>query len=283
VNKEEITLTPALSHPPAEAKHWRAGQGRGGKADLSLRGANRHNAKRRWSPSESDDINNLKENITSKEIATLPAAVARNDVVGKYNQGRGKKEKERSESTTISHSERSEESRLADYQKFAMEYFEFLATLNKAEMKMVAEKYQRVGLRLNLLVKIKKTINSVLRGEIKRIEAKKPLPTEKQEKMAIGFTKYRIRIEEIEAEVHKVLCELGVQSASGGFALYKDFARESYRAMKRYYGKDQIKLNQSLNELVKRWKKEGLREDVLFKVKEKVVSTFGTMRMKGMV
>jgi hypothetical protein len=77
------------------------------------------------------------------------------------------------------------------YQKFALEYFDFLASLNKAGMKMVAEKYQRSGLQLNLIYKIKKIINSVLRGEIKRIESKKPLPTEKQEKMAIGFIRLR--------------------------------------------------------------------------------------------
>ena len=75
---------------------------------------------------------------------------------------------------------------------------------------MVIEKYQRAGLERHLLFKIKKIVFSVIGAEIKRIEAKKPLPTEKQEKMAIGFTKYRIRMERIEAEVHKVLCELGV-------------------------------------------------------------------------
>jgi len=49
---------------------------------------------------------------------------------------------------------------------------------------MVTEKWQRAGLKLHLISKIKKIINSVLREEIKRIESKKPLPTEKPEKMA---------------------------------------------------------------------------------------------------
>ncbi|MFB0509354.1 MAG: hypothetical protein ACETVX_02560, partial [bacterium] len=60
-----------------------------------------------------------------------------------------------------------------------------------AGMKMVTEKWQRVGLKLHIISGIKKIINSVLRGEIKRILAKKPLPTEKQEKMAIGFIRLR--------------------------------------------------------------------------------------------
>jgi transcriptional regulator with XRE-family HTH domain len=164
------------------------------------------------------------------------------------------------------------ESQSNPYQRYALEYFEFMATLNKAGMKMVADKYQRTGLKLNLLVKIKKIINSVLMGEIKRITAKKPLPTEKQEKMAIGFTRYRIRIERIEAAVHKVLCELGVHSAMGRFALYKDFARECYGILKRYYGKES--LGEKLQTITKRWVKEGLEEDVLLKVKEVTIKVF---------
>jgi hypothetical protein len=132
----------------------------------------------------------------------------RNDVVGKGNQGRGDK------------------AVMTAYQKFALEYFDFFASLNKAGMKMTSDKYLRAGLQYNLISKIRKIINSVVGGEIKRIEAKKPLPTEKQEKMAIGFTKYRIRIERIEAEVHKLLCDLAVPTS--WFASSKAFARECH-------------------------------------------------------
>jgi hypothetical protein len=110
----------------------------------------------------------------------------------------------------LSHQGRESEAVMTAYQKFAMEFFDFQATLNKAGMKMVSDKYLRAGLQFNLISKIKKIINSVIYGEIKRIEAKKPLPTQKQERMAIGFTKYRIRMQRIESEVHKLLCELGV-------------------------------------------------------------------------
>jgi len=164
------------------------------------------------------------------------------------------------------------ESQTNSYQKFALEYFEFLATLNKAGMKIVTEKWQRAGLKLNLIFKIKKIINSVLRGEIKPIEAKKPLPTEKQEKMAISFTKYRIKIERIEAEVHKVLCELGVPTP--WFSLYKDFSRQCYRILKQYYGKEPEKLKERLSELVRQWQKRGLQENVLLKVKEKTLFVY---------
>ena len=148
-------------------------------------------------------------------------------------------------------------------------------------MKAVTDKYQRAGLKRNILYGLKKIINNVIRAEIKRILAKKPLPTKKQEKMAIGFTKYRIRIEKIEAEVHKLLCALSVPTP--WFALYKGFTRECYQALKKYYGKNQVLLNKTFAEIIGRWKQEGLREDVLLKLKDTVVSTFIGLKMKGMV
>ncbi len=166
-------------------------------------------------------------------------------------------------------------------QKFTREYFDFLATLNKSGMKAVTDKYLRTGLKRNLFFGLKKIINNVLRAEIKRISAKKPLPTKKQEKMAIGFTKYRIRIEQIEAEAHRLLCELGVKTT--WFTLYKDFSRQCYQVLKKYYGKDQEKLTKQLEGLVNRWVKDGLVQRVLLKLKDKIISIFGAMRMKGLV
>jgi len=165
------------------------------------------------------------------------------------------------------------------YENFALEYFDFLAKLNKAGMKMVTEKYQRAGLKFHLLFKIKKIINSVLRGEIKRLEAKKPLPTEKQERMAIGFTKYRITIEKLEAEAHKILCDLGVPPP--WFSSYKAFVRQLFKVLKKYYGRDQELLNKNLLEIIERWKKEGLKEEILLKLKDKIVSVFGIMKLRG--
>jgi len=174
-----------------------------------------------------------------------------------------------------------EENQINSYQRFASEFFDFLAALNKPGMKMVIEKYQRAGFERNLIFKIKKMVFSVIGAELKRIEAKKPLPTEKQEKMAIGFTKYRIRIEKLEAEVHRLLCDLSVSPP--WFALYKAFARECYKTLKRYYGINQELFNKKLTEIVERWKKEGLKEDILLKLKDKIISVFGMMRLRGEV
>ncbi len=88
--------------------------------------------------------------------------------------------------------------------------------------------------------------------------------------MAIGFTKYRIKIEEIETAVHKTLCELGVQPP--WFALYKDFAREYYKTLKRYYGKQ--RLAERCAEIVKKWVKKGLKENIIVKVGEVIERMF---------
>jgi transcriptional regulator with XRE-family HTH domain len=165
------------------------------------------------------------------------------------------------------------------YQKFVREYFDFLVSLNKSGMKAVTDKYLSAGLKRNVLYSLKKIINNVIRAEIKRISAKKPLPSKKQQKMAIGFTKYRIRIEKLEAEVHRLLCDLSVPTP--WFASYKAFARECYRALKKYLGKNQELLNKTLSEIIERWQKEGLKDDVLLKLKDKIISVFSTMRLRG--
>jgi transcriptional regulator with XRE-family HTH domain len=165
------------------------------------------------------------------------------------------------------------------YQKFTREYFDFMATLNKSGMKAVTDKYLRAGLGLNIIHGFRKIINNEIKAELKRIEAKKPLPSEKQQKMAIGFTKYRIQIEKLEAETHKLLCDLGVPTS--WFASYKAFARECYKTLKKYYGPNQEILTKKLKETMRRWKKEGLKDDVLLKLKDKIISVFGTMRSRG--
>jgi hypothetical protein len=63
--------------------------------------------------------------------------------------------------------------------------------------------------------------------------------------------------------------------------LYKGFTRECYQALKKYYGKNQELLNKTLADIIKRWQKEGLKDDVLLKLKDKIISVFGIMRLRG--
>lgn len=100
----------------------------------------------------------------------------------------------------------------------------------------------------------------------------KPISARKQEEMALRFAKYRINIEKVEAEVHKILCDFAPGTYS--FPFYKDCARAFFSALVKYYGKDQNRLNQKLVEIVTLGKSNGLKENILLKIKEKVVSVF---------
>ena len=78
---------------------------------------------------EEIDIEQLKKRIKDKVIALVnKEEVTLTSVLS--HQGRGGKESP--ESTATSHSERSEESILNSYHKFASEHFDFLAALNKS-------------------------------------------------------------------------------------------------------------------------------------------------------
>jgi transcriptional regulator with XRE-family HTH domain len=105
---------------------------------------------------------------------------------------------------------------------------------------------------------------------------KKPLPDEKREHMAVEFTKYRIEIEKVEAVIHKLLCDFAPGTYS--FPFYKDCARAFYSALVKYYGKDQKKLNQKLTEIFRLGVKNGLKENILLKIKEKVILVFKSQR-----
>jgi transcriptional regulator with XRE-family HTH domain len=234
----------------------------------------------------------IKDKVTvlvNKEEATLSSVLSPNRVPPESGLLTHEGSIRRPEEGRFDHQGRGGEAVRTAYQKFALEYFDFFASLNKAGMRMTADKYLRAGLQYNLISKIRKIITSVVGGEIKRIEAKKPLPTEKQEKMAIGFTQYRIRIEKIEAEAHRLLCDLGVPTS--WFSLYKDFVRECYRVYKQYYPKmfaEPVKkasgetLEMTLNKLIEKWVKRGLKEDILMKLKTRILGVFTSMRMKGL-
>ncbi len=88
-----------------------------------------------------------------------------------------------------------------------------------------------------------------------------------------------IAIEKLEA--HKLLCELGILPP--WFASYKAFVRQSLKVLKKHYGKNQDLLNKNLSEIVEQWKKEGLKEEVLLKLKEKIIAVFAIMRLRGEV
>jgi hypothetical protein len=96
--------------------------------------------------------------------------------------------------------------------------------------------------------------------------------TEKQKKMVIGFLKYRVMIEQVETEVHKLLNELQVPFAF--YQSYKDFARQCFSNLKKLYFKDQSLLSQRFTESIKMWQRMKLDENVLQKAKEITIKQF---------
>ncbi|MEO0091213.1 MAG: helix-turn-helix transcriptional regulator [candidate division WOR-3 bacterium] len=125
----------------------------------------------------------------------------------------------------------------------------------------------------------------------------KPLEPEKIEKTAIRFGMHRSIIESIEAEIHKLLCARG-DVPFILFPFYKDFCRESYRAIRKTvkqmqsredYGKKlassltnnkpsktqtqtsvpsvNFVVNDKLNPIIEKWSSKGLRKDILEQIK----------------
>ncbi|MEO0114773.1 MAG: hypothetical protein ABIK93_04805 [candidate division WOR-3 bacterium] len=51
--------------------------------------------------------------------------------------------------------------------------------------------------------------------------------------------------------------------------------------MKKSYGRNQELLNKTLAEIIARWKKEGLEEVILLKLKDRIFSVLATLRSRG--
>jgi transcriptional regulator with XRE-family HTH domain len=131
------------------------------------------------------------------------------------------------------------------------------------------------GIRPNLLDYINRMIYKIVHQEQKKLSRRKIPTTEKQKKMVIGFLKYRVMIEQVETETHKLLNELEVPFSQ--YHLYKDFARECFSNLKKLYFKDQSLLSQRFAQSIRGWKEAKLDENVLQKVKETTIKVFQTL------
>ena len=128
------------------------------------------------------------------------------------------------------------------------------------------------GIKQHLFVPITKIVYTTIRIEKKKLLRRKIPSSEKQKKMASGFLKYRVIIEQVEFEVHKLLNDLMVSESL--FLAYKDYARTCYSALKKSYIKDPSLLTQKFAEIKRAWKPMGLNEEVMDKVKETTVRAY---------
>lgn len=127
----------------------------------------------------------------------------------------------------------------------------------------------------NQLYYINQMIYKIVHQEEKKLNRRRIPTTEKQKKMVIGFLKYRVMIEQVETETHKLLNELEVPFSQ--YHLYKDFARECFSHLKKLYFKDQMLLSQRFAQSIRGWKEAKLDKNVLEKVKEVTIKVFQTL------
>jgi transcriptional regulator with XRE-family HTH domain len=147
------------------------------------------------------------------------------------------------------------------YMLFADEFFSVLE-----------EKLLRAALKPSVMLKIKRTVQKVLSEERKKISGKKPVASDKQLQMAIGFSEHQVAIEPILNEVRKILNKIAPRV--NWIMLYEDFAQELCAVLIKYYNKNQELLDLAINEIVERWVKRGLKQSDLLEVKEATISAF---------
>jgi len=175
---------------------------------------------------------------------------------------------------------------------------ELIANYDTGQITEIFKRYWQAG-QLNrfIITAIKSIVYKTFRYEQKRLEKPKPLTKEKLQKMGTGFLRYRVKIEPIETKVQKKLGELNVPIAYN--QAYKDFTRECYKALKREFRKkvpfdytdskkittmgetnvsnrcnQKTSLESSFDKIIKRWQAQGLKEEVLLKVKELIIAHF---------
>ena len=71
-------------------------------------------------------------------------------------------------------------------------------------------KFIKVGVRPFLFAPIHQIIYKTIKAEKKRLQNTRQYSTEEQKKLAKGFLKYRVIIEQVEFEVHQLLNDLQV-------------------------------------------------------------------------
>lgn len=113
----------------------------------------------------------------------------------------------------------------------------------------------------------------------------KPLTQHQKEKMSLGFAKHRVAIEQIEREVTILLGDTKEPTLYNQF--YKDFARECYSALRKFYTplmdidkrKEKSSVNirglkEELDKIIEKWVEKELKREILEKVKELPIKYF---------
>jgi transcriptional regulator with XRE-family HTH domain len=134
------------------------------------------------------------------------------------------------------------------------------------------KQFVKTGVRQFLFVPIRQIIYKTIKAEKKRLQNTKQYSTEEQKKLAKGFLKYRVIIEQVEFEVHKLLNDLQIKEIF--YMAYKDYARACYSVLNKYSDKDPMLLKHKFDSIMEKWAEKGLDEEVMGKIKIVVIRVF---------
>jgi|GEM_PF-1032938 len=123
------------------------------------------------------------------------------------------------------------------YLAFAEEYFQALQTEEKKQLealKEASERYERLGLNLEIMSKIKKIVIKALRREEKRSE-RKVIQPEKEKRMTIGYARYLSLRETLKERTKQLICyKKGAKLIH--IKMYFTAAMEYYKILKKNKG-----------------------------------------------
>jgi hypothetical protein len=134
------------------------------------------------------------------------------------------------------------------------------------------KQFIKTGVRQFLFAPIRQIIYKTIKAEKKRLQNTKQYSTEEQKKLAKGFFKYRVIIEQVEFEVHKLLNDLQVKEIF--YMAYKDYSRSCYSVLNKYSDKDPMLLKHKFDAITEKWRDKGLDEEVTEKIKRVVIKVF---------
>jgi len=146
----------------------------------------------------------------------------------------------------------------------------------KLSLNAVEKQFIKSNITPNLFHPVRRIVIDTVRNIEKQHKRKKPITSEKQKKMVQGYLRFRVDMEQIEADVNQVLNDLQIKEVF--YLSYKDFARECYKIIRKYYNKDPLLLKQNLDNIVVGWKSAGLDEEILQKVRKAVIEKYKKIR-----
>ena len=140
------------------------------------------------------------------------------------------------------------------------------------------KQFVRTGIKPFLFASIRQIVYKTIKAEKKRLQNTKQYSTEEQKKLAKGFLKYRVIIEQVEFEVHQLLNDLQVKEIF--YMAYKDYARACYSVLNKYSEKDPMLLKHKFDATTEKWAGKGLDEAVMGKIKGVTIRVFKELASK---